>query len=121
LVGEKLDSAVGKVDSEAGKLDSGARRLNSGSGELEKKAGGSRACRLARARACQHAREGQRACACRLAAAVARLLLVLADVLVLADGGCVLAVEVAAGDRYFCIRCWRRPVLGVGVGLLCVT
>ena len=42
-------------------------------------------------------------------------------VLVLAGGGCVLAVEVAAGDRYFCIRCWRRPVLGVGVGLLCVT
>ena len=42
-------------------------------------------------------------------------------VLVLAGGGCVLAVEVAAGDRYFCIRCWRRPVLGVGVGLLCLT
>ena len=42
-------------------------------------------------------------------------------VLVLASGGCVLAVEVAAGDRYFCIRCWRRPVLGVGLGRLCVT
>ena len=60
----KLDSAVGKVDSEAGKLDSGAGRLDSGSYELEKKAGGGRACRLARARACRRAREGRCACAC---------------------------------------------------------
>ena len=62
----KLGSAVGKGDSEAEKLDSGAGRLDLGSCELEKKAGGGHACRLARARACRRAREGQCACACPL-------------------------------------------------------